>query len=216
MVRLVRGQHPGRLVQDQDVGMAEQRLEDFDALLMADRQILDQRVRLHVQFVFARQIGQHLAGAGQRRAQQRALLGAQHDILQHREILHQLEMLEHHADARADRGLAVGDVHGLAADDDLARIGAVEAVEDRHQRRFSRAVLADDPVDRARHDADRDVLVGLDRPEGLRYPAQLDGRCRGGGGGIGMPPRQTREGHLRPCPSGASQNVSAGQVSSDI
>ncbi len=113
MVRLVRGQNAGRLVQDQDVGMAVERLQDFDALLMADRQVLDQRVGVDVEFVFARQIGQHLAGAGQRRAQQRALLGAEHDILQHGEILHQLEVLEHHADAGADRGLAVGDVTGL-------------------------------------------------------------------------------------------------------
>jgi hypothetical protein len=46
----------------------------------------------------------------------------------------------------------------FAVDQDLARIGLVEAVEDRHQGRFARAVLADDAVDRA---AATDRLMSL-------------------------------------------------------
>jgi hypothetical protein len=68
----------------------------------------------------------------------------------------------------------------LAVDQDLARIGLVEAVEDRHQRRLAGAVLADDAVDRALADADVDVLVGLDRAERLGDAAKLDG----GNGGV--------------------------------
>ncbi len=109
MVGLGRGQNAGRLVEDQDVGLAVERLQDLDPLLVADRQILDQRVGIDVQFVFLRQIAQHLARLGERGAQQRAVLGAEDDVFQNREILHQLEMLEDHADAGADRGLAVGD-----------------------------------------------------------------------------------------------------------
>ena len=39
--------------------------------------------------------------------------------------------------------------HGFAVDPNLAGIGLVEAVEDRHQRRFAGAVFADDAVDEA-------------------------------------------------------------------
>ena len=47
-------------------------------------------------------------------------------------------------------GLGGGaDGAGFAVDADLAGIGLVETVEDRHQRRFAGAVLTDDPVDRA-------------------------------------------------------------------
>jgi hypothetical protein len=43
MVGLGRRQHAGRLVEDQDVGAAIERLEDLDALLQPDRQFLDDR-----------------------------------------------------------------------------------------------------------------------------------------------------------------------------
>ncbi len=55
VVGLGRGQHARRFVQDQDVGLPVERLEDFDPLLVADRQVLDQRVGVDVQFVVARQ-----------------------------------------------------------------------------------------------------------------------------------------------------------------
>ena len=38
---LLRREHGGRLVEDQDAGVAVERLEDFDALLLADRQRAD-------------------------------------------------------------------------------------------------------------------------------------------------------------------------------
>jgi hypothetical protein len=112
---------------------------------------------------------------GDGRAQHRAILGPEDDVLDHGEVLHQLEMLVHHADAGADRGLAVGDVGLLAVDEDLALIGLVETVEDRHQRRFAGAVFAHDTVDRALGDGHGDVLVGLHRAEGLGDALQFDG-----------------------------------------
>ena len=55
----------------------------------------------------------------------------------------------------------------LAADADLAAVGLVEAVEDRHQRRLAGAVLADDAVDGAALDFQIDVAIGADRAEAL-------------------------------------------------
>ena len=53
VVGLGRRQHAGRLVEDQDLGAAIERLEDFDALLQADRQLLDDGVGIDLEAVFA-------------------------------------------------------------------------------------------------------------------------------------------------------------------
>ena len=46
VLRLARGEDGRRLVEDQDLDPAVQRLQDLDALLLADREVLDDRVRL--------------------------------------------------------------------------------------------------------------------------------------------------------------------------
>ena len=174
MVRLIRGQNPGRLVQNQDIGLAIQRLEDLHPLLMAHRQIFDQGIRIDVQLVLPRQIRQRLARPRQRGVQHRAILGPQDHVFQYGEILHQLEMLEHHADPGANGALAVGDGGEFAIHKDLTGIGFVKAVEDRHQRRLARAVLTDDAVDGAFRHGNVDVFVGLNRTEGFGNALQLN------------------------------------------
>ena len=73
-------------------------------------------------------------------------------------------------------------LHRLAVDADLAGVGLVEAVENRHQRRFSGPVLADDAVDDAALDDEIDVIVGVNRAEALVDADQFDG----GRGFIGL------------------------------
>ena len=102
-------QHARRLVEDQDVALAVERLEDLDALLEADRELADDRVGVDVELVLLLQPLQLGPRLGERRAQERAVLGAEDDVLEHGEVLDQHEVLVHHADAGADRGLAVGD-----------------------------------------------------------------------------------------------------------
>ena len=53
--------------------------------------------------------------------------------------------------------------------------GLVEAVENRHQRRFSGAILADDAVNDAAFDDEIDVIVGVNRAEALVDADQFDG-----------------------------------------
>ena len=109
-----------------------------------------------------------------RRLQQRLAFGTEDDVLDNREILDQHEVLMDHADADGDGVVRRVDRHRLAADPDLAAVGLVEAVEDRHQRRFAGAVLADDAVDRAALDFQMDVTVGMDRAEALVDADKLD------------------------------------------
>ncbi len=101
--------------------MAVELFQDLDALLVADGQILDHCVGVDLETVFLGQFGQELARLGDGGAQKRAIFRPEDHVLDHGEILDQLEMLVDHPDARADRRLTVGDGGELAIDPDLAR-----------------------------------------------------------------------------------------------
>ena len=51
LVDLVRHEHRGRLVEDQDAGAAVEHLEDLDPLLLADAEVGDQLVGIDVEAV---------------------------------------------------------------------------------------------------------------------------------------------------------------------
>ena len=175
LVGLGRRQHRGRLVEHENVRAAHQRFQDLDPLLQADRQFADDGVRIDLEAVFAPELGEPLADQARAFGEQRAALGAEHDVLEHAERRHQHEVLMHHADAVADRLARRADPDRLAVDADFAGVGLVEAVENRHQRRFSGAVLADDAVNDAAFDDEIDVIVGVNRAEALVDADQFDG-----------------------------------------
>jgi hypothetical protein len=176
MVGLGRGQNAGGFVQNQDIGFAIQRLEDLDALLVADdRSSINASGSTFNSNSRARSFSKPRALASDGRNS--PPFGPKDHVFQNRKILDQLEMLEHHADARADGGQAVGYLGRAAIDQNLSGIGAVEPVKDGHQRRFARAIFAHNPVDRAAPHADGDVLVGLHRAKCLAYARAI--RLRG-------------------------------------
>ena len=76
-------QDGGRFVEHQDLGAAHQRLEDLDPLLQADRQFADDRVGVDLEAVFAAEFGEALADGACAARQQRAALGAEHDVVEH-------------------------------------------------------------------------------------------------------------------------------------
>ena len=71
---LLRGQHGGRLVEDQDLGAAVEGLEDLDPLLDADRQVADQRVGVDLEPELAGEVADPAVG----------LLGVEEDRVGHR------------------------------------------------------------------------------------------------------------------------------------
>ena len=111
MIGLVGRQHAGRLVEDQRIGAAIERLQNLHALLQADRQLAGDRVRIDLQRVFPLQPLQLARALRNAALQERAALDAEHDVFEHRERLDQHEMLVHHADAGGDRrvGEWIGD-----------------------------------------------------------------------------------------------------------
>ena len=84
-------------------------------------------------------------------------LAPEHHVLGDRERGDEHEVLVHHPHPRVDR-LRGGPPGGVAAVHlDGARVGGVHAGEDAHERRLSRAVLADEGMDRPALDCQIDV-----------------------------------------------------------
>src|SRR6185437_1206902 len=145
------------------------------ALLLADRNILDNGVGIDIEAVFVGEPLQLPAGLAERGGQQGRILHPEDDILEDGEIVDQHEVLVHHADAERQRTARIADVGQLAVDENLPAVGGVEAVENRHQRRLAGAVLPDNAVDGAARHRQIDVAVGPDGAEALVDALELDG-----------------------------------------
>ena len=68
LLRLLRREHRGRLVEHEDLGAAVERLQDLDALLLADRDPVDARVGVDGEPVTLRQLGDAPVGGARSRA----------------------------------------------------------------------------------------------------------------------------------------------------
>ena len=146
---LRRRQHRGRLVEDQDARIAVERLQDLDPLPLADRQRADTRRR-------DRRAGRNVAASracslrARRRGRASATaLGAEHDVLQHRHVVGQREMLVHHADAGGERRARVAAAAAAGRTPRRSLVGDVVAEQDVHQGRLAGAVLAEQRDDLA-------------------------------------------------------------------
>jgi len=191
LVDLLGDQHGRRLVQDQDPRSAVQHLEDLDPLPVTDTEHLDQRIGVHLEPVLLTQTEDPLAGPARVEPSATGGLLAQDDVLQDGEVVGQLEVLVHHADAASDRVGGRAQRDDLAVDRDRPGIGPLHAVQGLHQGGLARAVLADDGVNRARLNRDVDVVVRDHTGKGLGDPTELDG----GGTTDDEPPSRRTGGH---------------------
>ena len=146
---------------------------------ITDPEIGDEVVRLNLKSVLEGNAADLGAGGG---ADPMQLLGAEDDVLQHREVVGEHEMLEHHPNADTDGIGGRLELDQRPVDGDRPFIRALHAVEDLHQGRLARTVLADDRVHGATPHREGDVLVGDDTWEALGDPMQLNGKVTGGGG----------------------------------
>ena len=144
---LLRGQHRGRLVEDEDLVVAIQHLQNFDALLHTDRDILDLGVKVDVQAVALGDLLDLFACLFLLQKAALRRLRAEDDVVEHGEHVHQLEVLVHHADAERGGVVRVLDGHDLAILFDDALFRLVEAEQNRHERRLARAVFTEERMD---------------------------------------------------------------------
>ena len=174
LVRLLRGEDGGRLVEDQNLVVAVEHLEDLGALLHTDGDVLDERVGVNVQAVLLAQGEDLFAGLG---LLQKAVLRGLHahdDVVEHGEAFHQLEVLVDHADPQCVCIVRVLDLHHLAVFFDDALLRLVQAEQHAHQRTFAGAIFAQQSVYLAFAQLQGDIIVCLDPREFLGDVEHLD------------------------------------------
>ena len=178
LLRLGRGQHRGRLVEDQDARVAR-RARGGSRPAAARRRKGPRRGRRGstARLNFAReQPRARLELAGRR--PHRGLVPAKVDVFRDREGAHQLEVLVNHPDAGGNRVDRRGEGDRVAVDDDLTGIRPIEAGENVHERRFAGAVLAEERVDFAAPHFQIDAGIGEHAGERLGDAAEDDARRR--------------------------------------
>ena len=171
-VHLVRHEDRGRLVEDEDPAVARERLENLDALLLPDRQLVNAGRRIDTNPEALRRIGPTAAGLVQ--VETHPARPSEGKVLRDGHRPHQSEVLRDHPDAGPDRVARRADRLQLAVDPDLTGIRVRQPVGDAHDGRLARAVLAEQRVDLAATDIEVDAVVGDEVSEPLCDPAQLE------------------------------------------
>jgi hypothetical protein len=176
-LRLLRGQHCGRLVENQDAGLAIERLEDLDALLLSDRELPDPCAGIDREPVALPEFPHAPLDRTRPYAERTSLAAviAEDDVFGDGERLDQPEVLVHHADSGVDRIARGGESRWLAVEPDLALVGVVEAGEDVRERRLAGAVFAEQSVHLAYGRLEVDAVVRDDAREALDDPAHCHG-----------------------------------------
>src|SRR5256886_11220558 len=163
----------GGLVHDQDLRPVGERLRDLDHLLLCDAELPDLGLRIDLQ-IEALEKGAgllvELAVIDDER-DPAAWLSADEDVLSRGQMRHEAQLLMDDADAELLRRSRRGNVHLRAAQADPPGVPAVDAGEDFHERRLTRAVLPAERVDFAPAKLKAAAAERLDAGEVLADPA---------------------------------------------
>ena len=176
---LLRGEHGRGLVEDQDPGAPVQGAQDLDALLGADRDVLDRRIGIDGETVAVRQLAHAGPGGLRSRARRPPRWGSWPSTMFSATVITGTSM-------KCWWTIPMPSLIAAAGELDLdrpcrrrgsrLRSGLYEAVQDRHQRRLAGAVLTEQRVDLAGTNVEVDSVVGDDRAEPLRDALQLEHR----------------------------------------
>ena len=174
------GQRGGGLVQDQHLGAPVEGLEDLHPLAGPDRKVPDPAAGIDAETVTLRQLGDVAHGPVEvEQAAPAQRLPPQHQVLGHREVADEAEVLLHHADAEVESVAGGVDHHLPAGDLDGARRGRGQAEQHLHQGRLPGAVLAEQAVDAGRLDREIHGVVGHHARVALGDAAHAHGRRPG-------------------------------------
>jgi hypothetical protein len=137
------GQRGRRFVHHDHARVPYQRLRDLGELLLRDREPPRRPVERQRDVQFAEH--RRRARRGRAAIEEPAAHGLdpEHDVLDHAEIGHEVELLVDHPDAEPFGRLRPVDRHRCAVDLDRSAVGNVRAGEDLHQRRLAGTVFTD-------------------------------------------------------------------------
>ena len=162
----------GGFVQNQGLYAQGQQSNDLKLLPQGDAHAFDRRLGLQ----FEAQVRRCLFKVPARGlpVRQHPFRTAVDEILKRREGADVQRVLLQHADAFLDGIFRTAETRGHTVDQDVAAVRRLIAGEDFHQRRFARAVFAQNARDAPRGKQHADVVVGVHGTETLVNVAQLD------------------------------------------
>ena len=195
------GQRGGRLVHDQDARVVRQRAQDLDPLAVADGERADDLVGGEVVDLERgeQRLGLRPHGAPVDPAAAGARRMAEEDVLGDGEFGKEQQLLIDGRDPGALGFLGRGEARRAPVDQDLAGVRLIDAGDDLDQRRLARAVLAEQRVNLAGADVERDAAQRAHAGKALLEVAHLE--QRGG--------RRRRRAHAASvaCDSGSTTTV---------
>jgi hypothetical protein len=163
---LLGGEHGGGFVQNQQIGIIDERLEDFHPLLFTGRQLPHLTIRIDVEAEFFRKGANAPRHPAVGKPEGRIHV-SQGDVFCNRMVLHQHKMLMHHTDAPSNGIHRGGDFHRLAIDADLPAVRLVQPVQDVHEGGLPGTVLPQQAEDLTARDLQVDLAVGRVAVKGL-------------------------------------------------
>ena len=165
--RLDVGERRGRLVEQQHLGARAEGAGDLDQLLLGHPQRAGRAIQVERDADPGEQLGgAGAAGAPVDAAEGPAVLEAEGEVLDHREVGQERRLLVDRGHAQGPHPGRIGPLDRLAADRHRAGVGAHRAGHHPDQRALAGAVLADQRVHLAGPDVERHAAHGLDAPEG--------------------------------------------------
>ena len=158
------GQARRRLVQDQQARIVDEGLGDLDHLLLGDREVAHDRVRIQADAKPVKNrpgLCQHFGAIDEDAGGAR--LHSEKDVLRDRHVRGEVEFLEDDGDALVVGVAHAGQMQFLTLEDQLAAILVrwMSAGNDLHEGRLAGAVLAHDGMHRAGLDFEGNVLQRL-------------------------------------------------------
>ena len=177
---VVLGERARRLVEDDHPGVGDEGPGHLDELLRAHAQVAEHRLGPDVGMVEQlKSLAPRSARCSRRRINPaRTRSWPSMTLASTRQVRRQGQLLVDHRHAgRSCLARPLGRVR-LAPQRHRARVGPDRAAEDLHQRALARPVLADQGMDFARVDAQRDAVESPRRPERLGHPRHFEQHAR--------------------------------------
>src|SRR5699024_761850 len=160
LVNFLRGEHGGRLVENQNFVIPVEHLQDFGTLLHTHGDVLHLGVQVHLELVLFRQLLNLLPGHLLLQEAQLGVLGTQDNIVQDGKHIHQLEVLVHHANVQSGGVVGVVNLDRLAVLSDFSCLRLIQAKQHRHKRGLTGTVFSQQGVDLTPAQLQRNIVIG--------------------------------------------------------
>ena len=174
-LHLLRRQHAGRLIHDQQLGVLQKTANDLHPLTLPGRQIAHHAGRVQRQAVIFR----HRLDPRRQRLHRRRVFHAKGNVLGDTQRLKETEMLKHHRDTRGPRHTRGGRGIGAPLPRHLAAVGLHQTIDHLDHGRFARAVFPQKAMHLTFANGKADVRIGHHAGIGFgdALHLQKDGTC---------------------------------------